>query len=195
MKDCINIEQLEELRANLIRDINAFKEFNNNEAKRDIEFYIMNSDKLESPLALFCEYCKCFIGQDSNEETERKYAAVIKGFIDLGADFNKKPWAVMTPLFTEARKGNVKIVEYLLSLGAKVDLYYKEFNHFKVTPLMVAAQNGRDAVVDLLLNAGAVINKKDSEGYRAIDYASMNGKASTAKLLINRGSIAPRKVK
>ena len=198
MRDCnkkLNIEQIEELRASLIRDINAFKEFNNNEAKRDIEFYLINTDKLENSLALFCNYCECFIEQSGNEETERKYVEVIEGFINLGADFNKKPWAVMTPLFTEARKGNVKIVEYLLSLGAKVDLYYKEFNHHKVTPLMIAAQNGRDAVVNTLLNAGAMINKRDSEGYRAIDYACMNGRTSTAKLLISRGSIAPRKVK
>jgi ankyrin repeat protein len=79
-----------------------------------------------------------------------------------------------TPLIAAARVGFEDAVEWLLSLGAKVDVP----NRMGETPLIIAVQQRRPHIVKLLLDAGANPDKTDSAaGYSARDYAARDNRS------------------
>lgn len=85
---------------------------------------------------------------------------VIECLLDHGADINAQmnPWIgfCTTALFHAAAQGSLGVVEYLLGMGADMNLS----NHQKWTPLLGAAQHGRLDVVEYLVEHGADINAR-----------------------------------
>jgi ankyrin repeat protein len=77
-------------------------------------------------------------------------------------------------LIAAARVGFEDAVEWLLSLGAKVDAP----NRMGETPLIIAVQQRQPQIVRVLLNAGADPDKPDAAaGYSARDYAKRDNRS------------------
>lgn len=74
-----------------------------------------------------------------------------------------------TPLHYACARGNLSVVEFLLSEGAIVDS--RSLND--TTPLMMAVQSGNEQVVKLLLDKGADIQARNALGFTAIDIADI----------------------
>ena len=75
---------------------------------------------------------------------------VVKHLVDLGIDVNKAGGTFETgPLKTAVSFGHIKVVEYLLSNGAKEDLSEPFRN-----PLFSAIYNGRYDIAELLVDHG-----------------------------------------
>ncbi|MCB1157819.1 MAG: ankyrin repeat domain-containing protein [Leptospiraceae bacterium] len=75
----------------------------------------------------------------------------------------------------------VKLAEYMLKKGAKVDKVPGPENNG--TPLMAAADNNSRRLVDLFLKYGADRNIKDNEGKTAADHAERAGHIELANYL------------
>ncbi|MEO5685639.1 MAG: ankyrin repeat domain-containing protein [Chitinophagaceae bacterium] len=89
--------------------------------------------------------------------------AVIKFLLDQkGNDVNKLTHDGRTYLFWAANRGNLEIVEYLVSKGAKQNI---EDTH-GMTPISFAANGGQanTKVYDALIKAGADVKQKSPEG-------------------------------
>ncbi len=94
-----------------------------------------------------------------------------------------------TPLILAARYGRIKVVEFLLKKGAKVDETNSEGN----SAVMSAAENGRCKTVDRLLNHGASVNKPNRNGEKALTLAARNGHADVVeRLLAARANVKAR---
>jgi ankyrin repeat protein len=91
--------------------------------------------------------------------------SVVKALVAHGAEVNPDG---PSPLMGAASWGNVRITEYLLSAGAKIDAT----DATGQTALMWAARAGREAVVQLLLKSGADPAHRSFEGKAAVDYAT-----------------------
>ena len=91
---------------------------------------------------------------------------VVRALVAHGAEINP---AGPSPLMWAASRGNIRVVEFLLSDGgSKIDAT----DATGQTALMWAARNGHEAVVQLLLNSGADPARRSSEGKAAVDYAT-----------------------
>lgn len=120
------------------------------------------------------------------------------------ADFVKKLAATMQPydfnfadpLLLATKKGNLRMVELLMELGAKVDwtAYYcrdlpriHSLDH--TTTLHEAAKSGKSLILALLLkDEHILLNARDDKGATALHYAVANGDIYAVKLLIERGA-------
>ena len=88
---------------------------------------------------------------------------VIKFLLEQkGNDVNKITHDARTYVFWAANRGNVEVVEYLISKGARLDM---EDSHGS-TPIGFAANGGQTntKVYDALIKGGADIKKKNQEG-------------------------------
>jgi uncharacterized protein len=99
------------------------------------------------------------------------YTDIIKGNLDAIREFYRDnnvncQLAHGTPLTLAAFEGRVKIVKYLLDVGA--DPNYSASNGW--TPLIAAANDGRKRVVEILLDAGANPNLADANGKTALHH-------------------------
>jgi ankyrin repeat protein len=87
-----------------------------------------------------------------------------------------------TPLIIAARVGFDQAVEWLLSMGAKVDAT----NKMGETALITAVQQRNPLIVRRLLEAGADPDKTDTaQGFSARDYATRDGRARDILQMIN----------
>ncbi|KAL8707991.1 MAG: hypothetical protein Q9220_007071 [cf. Caloplaca sp. 1 TL-2023] len=86
-----------------------------------------------------------------------------------------------------ASKGNVKIIELLLSYGAKPEACEGQWEK---TALWYAASSGHDRAVEVLLDHGADVNMMSKEGRNqsALMAACSTGSLSTIRYLISRGA-------
>jgi ankyrin repeat protein len=93
-----------------------------------------------------------------------------------------------TALMSACHKGQVDIINLLLSRGASID----KCDFFGKTALMEAVAHGHENVVQLLIDQGADINRLDRWYENALSFAS--GQESITRLLLSRGAIeaAPR---
>ena len=100
---------------------------------------------------------------------------VIKFLLDQkGVDVNKPTHDARTYLFWAANKGNVDVVEYLISKGAKVNM---EDSH-GMTPISFAASAGQPntKLYDAFIKAGADVKQKNQEGASLLLLAIANDK-------------------
>ena len=106
--------------------------------------------------------------------------------INHGADISKKDGiSNQTALHYASESGHLKVVELLLSKGAKIDVK----DRYHCTPLMLAAENGHNDVSMHLINHGADVSKKGGISNRtALHYASGNGHLKLVELLLSKGA-------
>ena len=104
--------------------------------------------------------------------------ASIKFLLDQqGNDVNKITHDSRTYIFWAANRGNVDVMEYLISKGAKINL---EDSH-GMTPIGFAAAGGQTntKVYDVLIGAGADVKQKTQEGANLLLLAIPNDKDMT----------------
>ncbi len=97
-------------------------------------------------------------------------ADAVKALLQLGANPNANS-PEGTALVAASYKGNLNLLNLLLSNGAKPD----ECNEDGVSALMYAAQFNYKNIVIRLIEYGANINLRSKAGYTALDYAKKNG--------------------
>lgn len=149
--------------------------------KNDIEGYIQGGD-WGLALATFSSHCDYRMGAD--EVGDDAYINVIGEMIKCGADLDCDPKGrAHSPLYSEARKGNLVAVKMLLEGGAEVDGRFWSNNPFRCTPLMLAAQGGFRDVVECLLAHGADVNRHDRNGDMTIDYTRVAGFSDVEEVL------------
>ena len=111
---------------------------------------------------------------------------VVKALIDHGADVNitdKNDW---TPLMCAAKKGDLRIVQALLS-APHININSK--NTSGSTALMVAIENTRDEVVKALINKGANVNAADNKGWTPLLFAAQEGYLKIVQALLSAPEI------
>ena len=117
------------------------------------------------------------------------YAAVVKEFIEAGADVNergsakridpKKAFSEVTPLYVAAHEGHTPVVIQLIRAGVDVNIPISA----GVTPIHVAALKGCEACVAILLQAGADVNKADESARTPLSAAIESKHEKVVKLL------------
>ncbi|MDD5456117.1 MAG: ankyrin repeat domain-containing protein [Candidatus Margulisbacteria bacterium] len=127
---------------------------------------------------------------DDLGETAIHYAAIygrretLSKLVLAGADINKKNLRGNTAFLEVIRvSGMKKIVEKLISLGAKVDIADKEGNY----ALTFAAYDNNCYLLKLLIKAGANLNVQDGKGMTALMLAARSGYQDIVQILVNNG--------
>jgi ankyrin repeat protein len=91
---------------------------------------------------------------------------------------------IAPPIIFSIRKYDIKITNFLLEMGANIDIVANS-----ETPLIVAIKMSNIKIIELLLDKGAEIDKRPAEnGDTPLIYAIRKGKADIAKLLLDRGA-------
>ena len=114
---------------------------------------------------------------------------LIAGGADLGAE-NK---IGATPLLTAVRRGDTRLAELLIMLGASVNVSDRRQG---VTPLHLAVKHGDPQLVAILVNQGADINARDKFGNTPLSWTrspltsagGIGGIAKIAALLAEYGA-------
>ena len=94
----------------------------------------------------------------------------------------QRGWNKVSALMLAAEAGNTEVVEYLIKLGATLDLQ----NSIGNSALVLAASEGNLDVVKCLVENGAQMNIKNLWGHTAAILATEKGHLSVVKWLINR---------
>jgi len=90
-----------------------------------------------------------------------------------------------TPLHIAAMKGNLKIVEMLLEMGACID----SKNDQNLTPLHLAAKHGRSTIVKmLLLKDISIVNDEDDASNTPLHLAALEGHVKVVEILLECGA-------
>ncbi len=115
---------------------------------------------------------------------------LVKLLVDNGAKINTKSNDDMTALDIyylgpESKKGDIKILNYLLEKGAKISHRTKANTY---TDLGLAAKYGDKKSVEILLKRGCKIDEKDNDGMSALAMACENGNFEVAKFLVEKGA-------
>jgi uncharacterized protein len=109
----------------------------------------------------------------------RQQADAARLLLQLGADPNvNSPEG--TALVAASYKGDLTLLNLLLSKGAKLD----ESNEDGVSALMYAAQLNHKGIVIRLIEQGANKTLRSKAGYTALDYAKKNDHNELLQLLI-----------
>ena len=108
-------------------------------------------------------------------------------FIEKGADVNSKDSMGRTPLYSAARKGNLKLVKYLVSKGAKVNVSSESIFGSKLSPLNTAIYNGHKDVARFLLKHSAKFDPSLNADGNLIHDMSEKGKTEIVELLLDSG--------
>ncbi len=107
----------------------------------------------------------------------------VKKHLSTGAELN-----AMGPnsaaLHCAAANGHLKVVEYLLSQGAEVNLQDQQGYY----PLQLAASKGEVAICNRLIKAGAELEKTTKQGGTALHIAAAAGQAKVVNALVKAGS-------
>jgi len=89
-----------------------------------------------------------------------------------------------TPLYCAAEKGDLQIVEFLISKGAKLNGY----NYATGSPLHRAARNGHLAIVKVLVDNGAYVDAFNKWTASPLLMASGEGHLDIVKYLLEKGA-------
>ena len=91
---------------------------------------------------------------------------------------------IAPPIIFSIRKHDIKITNFLLELGANIDIVANS-----ETPLIVAIKMSDIKIIELLLDKGADIDKRPAEnGDTPLIYAIRKSKADIAEFLLDRGA-------
>ena len=141
-------------------------------------------------------------GADTSDRTILYYAVTRPGFEQIAArlvDAGGNPNMTIdrcSLLGSAALSGSLRMVELLLERGAKVDggcaiTANNKDDVSRCTPLMLAAWQRHRSIVETLLKAGANINRQDSAGNTALDWATLKKSKrgeKVARLLMEAGA-------
>ncbi|MCF8473368.1 MAG: ankyrin repeat domain-containing protein [Emcibacter sp.] len=109
----------------------------------------------------------------------------IKVAIEKGVNINTRDYDDdTTPLIIATKKKDVSLAGYLISNGAKTDLYGKDGK----VPLLIAAAGGDNAMVDLLIKEGAGLNFADDNGTTPLIAAVLARKDQIVASLLKAGA-------
>ena len=106
---------------------------------------------------------------------------MVQLLIDHGADVSWKDAYECTPLHSASFKGNVKVVEMLLTHGCDVNAQETDCGW---TPMHFASYKGREEVVNILLAHGADNKIKSNDGLTPLHVADEGGHNDVAKALL-----------
>jgi len=113
-----------------------------------------------------------------NEEFE-----LVRLFVENGAGIKVRDSNDASALFWAVFKGNVDIIDYLISKGADVDETFSRDGDENLDLLMLAASLGNIEVVNTLLKNGASVWHESKNGATAIAYAHSKGFTQVEALL------------
>jgi len=94
-------------------------------------------------------------------------------------------------LFMAALRGQLELVEFLLSRGARVDapgIFCAELEVPGARPIHAAAWAGNGEIVSELILAGADLNIRDSNGWTALHWAAWKNRPEIAEMLLSKGA-------
>lgn len=91
-----------------------------------------------------------------------------------------------TPLCYSIRRGNLEMVNALLTLGASANLSEPISQY---TPLMVAAKHLRPEAIDPLLAYGANVNQTSVFGRNALHMAALYDSVDVARMLLQKTAV------
>ena len=127
-----------------------------------------------------------------NEKGKETHLAMIRRFIQEGADINIKDSTFgWSPLHWATSRGEKEIVSLLLDEGADVNV--KDENSW--TPLHEAVSNNDIQIASLLLDEGADVNVEDRNFWIPLHEAVSNNDIQIASLLLNEGADVNKKDK
>jgi ankyrin repeat protein len=113
-------------------------------------------------------------------------AGRVKTLLDQGADPNAKLGAAGRPVLFDALTydeweddGSYELTKLLVEKGADIEMREDRIDE---TPLMLAAC-GHGYTLKYLIEKGAVLDKKDSRGNTALDYARIMGNTDNQNIL------------
>lgn len=124
-------------------------------------------------------------------ETPLHYLAVenqidaVQALVEIGADLNNVNSCGGTPLSEASRLGYAKLVQYLLSVGAKLQV-----DGQSELVLHEAASSGNIDVVQALIGAGADVNACNDLSEAALHIAAGKDHAEVVRLLVEAGADA-----
>ncbi len=123
---------------------------------------------------------------DTSSEEDQEIAR-LKQMIQNSPDLiNRATSDNGTPLFSAARKDQLRVAAFLLDHGA--DINAPAGTHGKIwdiwTPLEAAADSGHKAMTELLLRHGADVNTKDVLDGTALHQAALHGFQSVIEVLL-----------
>ena len=113
-----------------------------------------------------------------NEEFE-----LVRLFVENGAGIKVRDSNDASALFWAVFKGNVDIIDYLISKGANVNETFSRDEDENLDLLMLAASLGNIEVVNTLLKNGASVLHESKKGATAIGYAYSKGFTQVEALL------------
>lgn len=134
------------------------------------------------------------VKKGSQKQEDDIFAAIISGNLPLvknlittkKVDVNQRP--SNSPLNVAVQCGNLPIVDFLISLGADVNLHTPG----KYTPLTTAAQgagqNGDLKIAETLISAGADVNLQGAVGLAPLHFAAQLCNLNLTRLLISKGA-------
>lgn len=126
---------------------------------------------------------------DDNSLKNKKRSKTTGG--SLASDINRPNNKGDYPLFMAIKKGELSMIEKLLSLGADVNIRDTEGHH----ALMVASYYGHPHLVEFFLKQGLPVNLKTPNAYSALYYAVAMNFPTIAEILIKAGAYLDQRVK
>ena len=119
------------------------------------------------------------------------HVSVVQWLHDQGAELDTVAASIakgISALSLACQNHQVKVVESLISKGAKVDLVLQD----GATPLFMASRTGHVEIVSALIKGGAAVNYAKSNGATSILMASQMGHAEVVQALLNGGAATHR---
>lgn len=110
---------------------------------------------------------------------------ILKLLVQYGADINiHEELNEQTPLHRAAEGKRANILQYLINIGAKVNLV----DSSSCTPLFEAVQQDSLECAEILLQAGAKTNRRTCDGVTPLMMACQKGNIEMVKLLLSWGA-------
>jgi len=106
----------------------------------------------------------------------------LKLLVEANCEINIRDNCHMTPMDHACKRGNTKIIKYLIDNNAN----YIHYN--TILPIHWASLSSNEDALKILLENGANINSFDFDGYRPIHYACRNKNIDVLKLLLENNA-------